>query len=114
MRLAEGLIGLLADYDMMMALPKGIPMLQHMRSERYSRPDNVFCTPGIRDHITICDVDASSRPTSTDHFPIVTHIVLPQDRVKNVTSLNFRDADWKEFRKKLKTKLSNSPDKPVI
>ena len=30
---AEGLIRLLADYNMQMALPKGVPTLQHMRSK---------------------------------------------------------------------------------
>jgi hypothetical protein len=35
-RIAEGLIGLIADFDLVMALPKGIPTLQHMVTRRLS------------------------------------------------------------------------------
>ena len=36
LRDAEGLIGLLADYEMQMVLPKGVPTLKHMVTKRYS------------------------------------------------------------------------------
>ena len=111
---AEGLIRLLADHDMQMVLPKGVPTLQHMRSKRYSRPDNVFSTPGIEDLVIKCEVDASLRPTSTDHFPIITHVLLPQERINSPPSFNFRETDWDEFRKKLKPRLQRTPDNPVI
>jgi ribonuclease HI/endonuclease/exonuclease/phosphatase family metal-dependent hydrolase len=111
---AEELIRLLAEYDMQMILPKGVPTLQHMRSKRYSRPDNVFSTPGLQEHIVRCEVDPSIRPTSTDHFPILTNILLPQDRTDNSPSYNFREVDWEEYRKKLEPRLERSPDKPVI
>jgi ribonuclease HI len=111
---AEGLIRLLADHDMQMVLPKGVPTLQHMRSKRYSRPDNVFSTPGIEDLVIKCEVDASLRPTSTDHFPVITHVLLPQERINSPPSFNFRETDWDEFRRKLKAKLQLTPDKPVI
>ena len=47
---AERLIELLAEFEMQMALPKGCPTLQHMRSKKYSRPDNFFNTLGLRPH----------------------------------------------------------------
>ena len=78
-RRAEGLIELLATYDLTMPLLKGIPMLQHMVTKRYSRPDNVFSTPGVSELIVKCEVIPSLHPTSTDHFPIVTDILLPQE-----------------------------------
>ena len=111
---AEGLIRLLADHEMQMILPKGVQTLQHMRSKRYSRPDNVFSTPGIEDLVIKCEVDALIRPTSTDHFPIITHVLLPQERINSPPSFNFREADWDEFRKKLKPRLQRTPDRPVI
>jgi len=114
LREAEGLIGLLADHEMQMVLPKGIPTLQHMRTKRYSRPDNVFSTPGIQDSVVKCEVDPALRPPSTDHFPIVTHVQLPQERVNTPPSFNFRETDWDEFKKKLEPRLEFSPDKPVI
>jgi ribonuclease HI len=114
LRDAEGLIGLLADHEMQMVLPKGIPTLQHMRSKRYSRPDNVFCTLGVQDSVVKCEVDPALKPTSTDHFPITTHIQLPQERVDASPSFNFRETDWDEFRRKLEPRLRRSPGKPVI
>jgi ribonuclease HI/endonuclease/exonuclease/phosphatase family metal-dependent hydrolase len=111
---AESLIGILAEYEMQMLLPKGIPTLEHMRTKKYSRPDNVFSTPGIQDSITRCEVDPSSRPTSTDHFPIITHILLPQERINVAPSYNYREVDWENYRKKLTPKLRKSPDQPVI
>jgi ribonuclease HI len=108
-RFAEGLIDLIATYELVMALPKGVPTLKHMASGRYSRPDNVFSTTGISDLITRCEVVPSLRPTSTDHFPIVTNIQLPQERVDHPPSFNFREVDWDEFRKKLDDRLSTAP-----
>ena len=109
-RQSEGLIELIATYDLQMPLPKGIPTLQHMVTKRYSRPDNVFCTTGLSDLITLCEVDPSLRPTSTDHFPIVTNILLPQERIDAPPSYNFREADWDTFKKKLKGRLERIPN----
>jgi hypothetical protein len=113
---AEGLVNLLADYEMEMVLPKGIPMLQHMRTKKYSRPDNynVFSTPGLQELISSCEVVASLRSASTDHFPIVTRIQLPQGHTNTSLSLNFRETDWDDFRSKLKPRLQLSPDKSII
>ena len=81
-RAVEGLIGLLADYEMQMVLPKGVPTLQHMRTKKYSHPDNVFSTPGLQELVSRCEVD----PASTDHFPIITQILLPQGQSSISTS----------------------------
>ena len=113
-RNAESLIAILAEYEMQMLLPKGLPTLQHMRTKKYSRPDNVFSTPGIRDSITRCEVNPSSRPTATDHFPIITHISLPQERINLPPSYNYRETDWEEYKEKLIPKLRRSPDQPII
>ena len=99
---------------MQMILPNGIPTLQHMVSKRYSRPDNVFSTPGLQDLIIKCEVDPTIRPTCTDHFPILTNILLPQERINTPPSFNFREADWDSYREKLEPRLERSPDKPVI
>ena len=52
-RVAEKLVSMLADYSMGMPLSKGIPTLQHMRTKRYSRPDNVFCTPSLLGDVVV-------------------------------------------------------------
>lgn len=109
LRSAEGIINLVAQYEMDMALPKGAPTLQHMCSKRYSRPDNVFCTATLTPFVTKCEVQAQHRPTSTDHFPIVTHIDLPQSRIPADPSFNFKIADWDEFNKTLRNKVDELP-----
>jgi hypothetical protein len=109
-RIAEGLIGLITDFDLIMALPKGIPTLRHMVTGRYSRPDNVFSTAGISDRITRCEVIPALHPPSTDHFPIVTNILLPKERADIPPSFNFREVDWEEFKKKLSDKLDIAPN----
>ena len=58
LREAENIINLLADYDMEMALPKGIPTLQHMRTKKYSWPDNFFCSTTLNNYIIKCQVNA--------------------------------------------------------
>ena len=113
-RFAQGLIGLLATYDMDMALPKGVPTLQHMVTRRYSRPDNLFNTTGLSGFITKCEVDPTLRPTSTDHFPIVTNIYLPQERTTAPPAHNFREADWDKFRRELRSKVNRIPNPLTI
>ena len=113
-RFAEGIIELIAAYDLIMALPKGIPTLQHMVTGKYSRPDNVFSTAGFSDRITRCEVNPSLRPPSTDHFPIITNILLPQDRIDTPLSYNFKDVDWEDYGKKLSDKLKTVPNPQQI
>jgi hypothetical protein len=109
-RFVEGLIELLATYEMTMALPKGAPTLQHMVTGRYSRPDNVFSMTGLSDLITRCEVIPSLHTTSTDDFPIVTNLMLPQEKIDSPPSFNFREVNWDDFNKKLKVRLSMSPN----
>ena len=113
-RQADGLITLLAEFGMEMTLPKGTPTLQHMRSKRYSRPDNVFCTPRISNMITRCEVDPKHRPPCTDHFPIVTEINLPQEHIIEAPSYNFREVDWEDFKENLMARLADiDPPHPL-
>jgi ribonuclease HI/exonuclease III len=113
-RSAEKLIDMLADHNMAMPLPKGIPTLEHMRSKRYSRPDNVFCTSNLEDLITKCDVIPHLRPPCTDHFPIATHLSLTQTRAPSATNYNFRDVDWDIFRRTLKENMDLIPHAAAI
>ena len=106
----EGLIELIATYNLTMALPKGIPTLQHMVTGRYLRLDNVFSTAGLSDLITKCKVIPSLHPPSTDHFLIATNISLPQEKVNSPPTFNFREVDWDKFKKKLEAKLDTTPN----
>jgi hypothetical protein len=85
-----------------------------MVTKRYSRPDNIFSTPGLQDLFINCEVDLSSRPTSMDHSPIITRILLPQERIDSPPSFNFRETDWDKYREKLAPRLQLTPDRPLI
>jgi hypothetical protein len=85
-----------------------------MVTKRYSRLDNVFSTSNLTGLIMQCEVDPTLRPPSTDHFPIVTKIMLPQERIEAPPSYNFREVDWEDFERKLKTKLNTIPNPQII
>ncbi len=99
---------------MEMALPHGTPTLEHMRTKRYSRPDNVFCTQLLKDHVISCEVNSKLRPLATDHFPILTTISLPQARITEPPSYDFRNADWDDFRENLASRLEEVPEPAPI
>jgi hypothetical protein len=46
---------------------------------------------------------------STDHFPIVTEISLPQHKIVEPPSLDFRNVDWDGFRKNLRERMAKTP-----
>ena len=98
---AGSIIKLLANYTLDMALPKGIPTLQHMVTKRSSRPDNVFITSGLSELITSCEVDPTSKPPYTDHFPIITKLQIPQKSANTQISYNFKTTDWTAFKQNL-------------
>ena len=108
-RQAAGLIELIANYELNMTLPKGIPTLKHMVTKKYSRPNNFFITNGLTNLIMACEVVPASRPTSTDHFPIITKIQIPYQAALTPISFNFKDVDWTTFKASLHTKLNTNP-----
>ncbi|KAF8156804.1 hypothetical protein B0H34DRAFT_770363 [Crassisporium funariophilum] len=92
-----------------MALPKGVPTLQHMRSKRYSHPDNVFSMSGIMESITRCKVNPGARPIKTNHFTIITIIDLPHKCTTPPPAYNFRATDWEDFYQNLEIQLQDIP-----
>ena len=56
--------------------------------------------------ITRCEVLSDEQGVNTDHFPIVTELDLEMAITKVAETRNFRDVDWKEFRKKLEGKAT--------
>ncbi|KAJ3557254.1 hypothetical protein NP233_g11792 [Leucocoprinus birnbaumii] len=102
---ADKFISILAEHDMMMALPKGIPTICTHRTKRYTRPDNIFMTEQTLAHVARCDVESTWRPPNTDHFPIVTMLELPTKLTTPRPMRNFKQADWKEFREALERQL---------
>ncbi|PPR07079.1 hypothetical protein CVT24_010980, partial [Panaeolus cyanescens] len=104
---AEQLIQLLAEWDMEMALPKGIRTLEHMRTKNLSRPDNVFCTAHTSHRIIKCDTVPELRPPNTDHIPIGTVLDISKIETNPERRRNFRMTDWEAFNADLLRSLSS-------
>ena len=85
------------------------PDPQNMCTKKYSHPDDFFCSTSLQPLVVKCEVQAQSRPTSTDHFPIVTHIDLPQTQIPLDPSFNFRAANWHSFKWALTVKVDLLP-----
>ena len=107
---AGELINLVVDQEMCMVLPKGIPTLKHMVTKQLSRPDNIFCTAGLINHVVKCDVMPERQPGKTDHYPVVTILEITQERMTMQPSQNFRKTDWNSFNNFLGKELAVIPN----
>ena len=87
------LINLLYKFDMLLALPKGKPMLQ-MSAGNWTRPDNIWRCNTPDDPIVRCNTVPAICPPLADHLPIITIMDLPFPRASSTPSLNFRMAKW--------------------
>jgi len=105
---AQELISILADYDMTMALPEGIPTIRNSRGG-FTRPDNVFISNDIAGWVTKCMTVPEDRPPQADHFPIFTEIDLPVRQNEETPAWNYRLTDWTEFRSELSKQLDAMP-----
>ena len=105
---ASNLIELIATYKLNMPFPKGILTLQHMVTKKYSCLDNFFVTNGLLELITKCEVNPTTRPPFTNHFPIVTNIQLSQKTSNTSQTYNFKNTNWTIFRSKLHDRLKLS------
>ena len=97
-----------SNNDLNMTLAKEIPMLQHMVTKKYSRPDNFIITSSLINLISNCKVDPTLRPPSTDHFPIITTIQLHQPLATKQINLNYKATDWSTYKANLQNKLNKA------
>lgn len=111
---ARILINLVADFDMTMALPKGIPTLQHMVTKNWTRPDNIFTSYNLQNHIIKCETMPGQRGPGTDHVPIQTTLDITPTRKTPTDSYNIRMMDWKEVRKDLTERIQDIPEPQEI
>lgn len=104
---------MVADFEMEMILPEGIPTLRAQNSGNLTRPDNVFASRLIAQNLISCDTRAE-RPSTADHYPVITEIRLPHE-IKQVTEAkNFKGMDWEKFRQALKERTKNIPKEENI
>ena len=109
----QPLLTLLYSYDMILALPKGLPTFE-TTAGNWTRPDNVWHTNTADDPITCCDVLPVICPPLADHLPIITILNLPLPRSSAPKTLNFCQADWPLVCAKLDQHLrTESPAAPI-
>ena len=91
------LLELIATYDMMLALPQGIPTLQAFGSGIWTRPDNIWKLDTSVDIMISCNVEPTLRPTKTDHLPIVMILDLSPTLKDKTPKRSFKNVDWAAF-----------------
>ena len=89
LRESELLLGLVADYGMVMVLPRDIPTLEAMTMKNWTQPDNVFCTEHSEPLIISCTTDPHLRGPGTYHVIILTILEFPVDSVPASPTHNF-------------------------
>lgn len=112
---AQPLLELIADYGMLMALPKDTPTLEALATKNWTRPDNIFCMEITMGALTYCYMDPAQQSPCTDHVPILTSFELHIPNVDVRPSRNFNNVDWKGFNRTLKAILSSFPtNEPIV
>jgi hypothetical protein len=101
LRKAQTLIDKLADYDLKMALPQGIPTLESMAMKNFTRTNNVFISDDLFDRCTRCTTLPEHRPPKTDHIPVVWDLDFALERKMVQQQLNWGFTNWEEFSAKL-------------
>ena len=102
---AMPLINIIADYDLEMVLPAGIPTLEALRTRNHTRPDNIFCSTNLALNLIYCKTMPEQRPVLTDHYPIATEFDISVPRAQTVERRNIRAIVWEDFREDLKAGL---------
>jgi hypothetical protein len=92
-----------------MVLRPGINTLESTSSKNYTRPDNVWASDELTQNIIHCDVLPGERPVCTDHLPIITTIDISPTQFDPAPQYNWRDVDWPELIKDMKTELTKLP-----
>jgi hypothetical protein len=103
------LINLLAECNLIQALPPGIATLEASNTKNHTRPDNIFCSAEIEQMFTKCSVEYQLRPIITDHFPIISTLDLQPEHITTAQRPNFRDVEWEDFREALSSHLDAHP-----
>jgi hypothetical protein len=112
-RNADKLLEDVAYAHLTMALPKGTNTLE-TAGGNWTRPDNVFMTHELLDHITICDVAADLRPVKADHMPIKITLDVGFEKSEAMESYKWKDVEWKDFQSDLADALrAQGPPRPL-
>ena len=86
---AQTLLDATSSSNLVMALPKGVPMLMAMSTGNNTQTDNVFISAYLHQHLISCNTVPEDRPARSDHFPIDTVIEAVASRTTQVTKYNY-------------------------
>ncbi|OAX31068.1 hypothetical protein K503DRAFT_704282, partial [Rhizopogon vinicolor AM-OR11-026] len=91
---AQPLIDLIADYGMLQLLPLGLPTLQSLSTDNWTRPDNVFGMEQLLNAVLTCTTAPELKGPKTDHIPILLTLALETPQTNKEPKRNWRETDW--------------------
>ncbi|KAF8998136.1 hypothetical protein BDQ17DRAFT_1247947 [Cyathus striatus] len=92
-----------------MALPKDIPTLCAKNTGNHTRVDQVFLDENLIHDLIVCSMIPSFIPPNTDHYPIMTTLMIDTPCSAQHNRHNFKDVDWEEFQDCLSIQLAELP-----
>ena len=95
----------MADLDLQMVLPKGIPTLHAMALGNYMRPNNVFMSSSLLPSLVCCMTVPEECPARRNNMPILIVLHVPPKIQPDAPRPNYRVADWEAVREELAIKL---------
>ncbi|KZP20757.1 hypothetical protein FIBSPDRAFT_741712, partial [Athelia psychrophila] len=96
-----------------MALPAGLPTLEHSSSKSWTRPDNVWVDDALLNGVISCKVDPGQRPTKTDHLPMTLQLDLTPARIETEEKFDWRATPWKDFSEAMATEVRKLRTAPI-
>ena len=94
---ANELISYIAEFGLVMTLPKGIPTLQAMATKNWTHVDNIFMSEDLAELLIHCDTTPNLRGPGTDHVPVHTIIDTGVPQIVPEPYRDYRVVDWKAF-----------------
>ncbi|KAF8999970.1 hypothetical protein BDQ17DRAFT_1427453 [Cyathus striatus] len=108
LRLTQPLLTLLQKHGMKMALPKDIPTLHSQVTGNYTRVNQVFLDEDLLQDLIVCSTLPSLCPLNTNHFPVMTTLMVDTPQSSQQPRYNFKDVDWEEFQDRLAEHLAHT------
>ncbi|KZP08051.1 hypothetical protein FIBSPDRAFT_914354 [Athelia psychrophila] len=98
---------------MEMALPAGLPTLEHTSSKNWTRPDNVWISETLVGNLNSCDVMADKRPMCTDHLPFKLELDTMPERAEHVERWDWRAVKWKPLEEYVAEGIKLLANRPI-
>lgn len=110
---AVRLLAMVAKWVMVMALPAGLPTLEHSSSKTWTRLDNIWVDNTLLNGVTRCIVEPGQRPIKMDHLPMSLELDLTPSRIDVEERYDWRATTWKDFSKEMEAGIQHLPVGPI-